>query len=616
MADDDRDITTEDILRQYGDQPVRRTAELRSHEPPWYDKPGHALTDWWYGPEANARQGAWAQKLVGRENPFNFPAQIGHGVDLGKTGYQLGSWPMMGAGAAEAGLAAIIPGAMAASAITRPIQSAVASQAAKRAAKAAEGPWGYPGGPDAKVREFLDAPERVPGVRAGAHPLNAKSMRDDMEANASPPFTVYDNANKVITGKDGAVGAAALSEERQAARWQHFLNTHKARTRYDEIVQREDPMASYGRHVSEGAAARNNPARPMSNEQLDAQEQALATEAHKFLLPKPREMLGDAVYNPMTQKWQGRMEPRAGDAGRWSHTAIESGTVPNDPKKLADVVRRHANANANIPGAEAEGNRIADALEGLGAKQWPHRQANYKDYFGFDDLIGDKFNRDMFAQFDKANPGMEGVKRIGHWRRHGDRYLDDVDHYFKGNPLNRDVGISMEPQDLHRVLKTDFGADPKNPESVKKAYDAFWKEEQRRLHAGQPTIHEQEAAIQKKMQDNATRQRFGLDPDNPKNKQAIRDAWDKELSQMMGEGDEARKGAERRMRGMPDLEKNPTMQAIADKVLRYGPPTAVGGAAGHQLGGMYRDFAHDNWENRGGRERSLRLPYPPDPNKP
>ncbi len=66
---------------------------------------------------------------------------------------------------------------------------------------------------------------------------------------------------------------------------------------------------------------------------------------------------------------------------------------------------------------------------------------------------------------------------------------------------------------------------------------------------------------------------------------------------------------------MLNPERNNRIQGILDQLMRYGPPTAVGGYAGDKLGGMWRDSAREDWEH-GGRERHLHLPYPPDPNKP
>lgn len=133
MADDKKD----DLLPRYRE-------EARAYEFPWYRRLGHELTDWWYGPDANAQQGAKVQHLVGPENPFNIPGQISEGVDRFNEGYRRGDVGQMGHGAVEAGFA-MLPPALGASRLTgRIAEGALAKREAAHAAEAAKGPWGNP----------------------------------------------------------------------------------------------------------------------------------------------------------------------------------------------------------------------------------------------------------------------------------------------------------------------------------------------------------------------------------------------------------------------------------------------------------------------------------------
>lgn len=91
-------------LSQFGSQP-----ELRSYEEPWYRRLPNALTDLVYGDNANAQQAEWMRTLFGPANPINIPGQVAEGVDTARTGYQIGSPALMGAGAFAAA-APFLPG--------------------------------------------------------------------------------------------------------------------------------------------------------------------------------------------------------------------------------------------------------------------------------------------------------------------------------------------------------------------------------------------------------------------------------------------------------------------------------------------------------------------------
>lgn len=296
----------------------------------------------------------------------------------------------------------------------------------------------------------------------------------------------------------------------------------------------------------------SKPLVPRSNEQLEAEQRALIKEGHDFLTESP-------------------------EGQRRSFTAIESGFAPTNAQKLADAVRAHGNANMNIPGVEANAEALARRLEGLEAAQWPYRNLNYDNFFN--------------------------IQRVA------DRYGDDIARTF-GKAKAEQLGMGQ--RDFHRILN-EFGADPNDPQSVERAYKDFWRKERELLAAGKPTLHDQEAIVQQKMQDNETRRLFGLEPDDPRNKEAIDKAWRAELEKAMADMLKAKDAYHRRTGGSSDagdrFESNPTARSIADKVWRYGPPgavTAYGLAKTGDLASMLME------QQRARRD----IPSPPDPNRP
>jgi hypothetical protein len=80
-------------------------SELRNYDSPWYDKAVNYLTDTFYGPNANAQDRAWVNKLAGPENPFNFPAQATQGIEQAYSGYNRGDYGQMALGIGQTGLA-------------------------------------------------------------------------------------------------------------------------------------------------------------------------------------------------------------------------------------------------------------------------------------------------------------------------------------------------------------------------------------------------------------------------------------------------------------------------------------------------------------------------------
>lgn len=103
--------------------------ELRSYDEPWYRRFPNALTDLIYGDNANAQQAEWMRTLFGPANPINIPGQVAEGVDMARTGYQIGSPALMGAGAFAAA-APFLPGPKigARAAAGKALESVISSQ--------------------------------------------------------------------------------------------------------------------------------------------------------------------------------------------------------------------------------------------------------------------------------------------------------------------------------------------------------------------------------------------------------------------------------------------------------------------------------------------------------
>jgi hypothetical protein len=87
-------------------------AELRAHEPVWYDKLTNYLTDKIYGENATAKDREMVSKFVGPENPYNVPAQVTEGYHKASEGLTSGDLSKVAMGAL--GMAGGVPGVSAA----------------------------------------------------------------------------------------------------------------------------------------------------------------------------------------------------------------------------------------------------------------------------------------------------------------------------------------------------------------------------------------------------------------------------------------------------------------------------------------------------------------------
>ena len=89
----------------------RAPPELRSHEPHWSDRMTNAVTDWWYGPNANAQQRSGVSHVIGPDSPFNIVAPVRQaGTDI-RSGVSNGDANDVARGVASLGMMAL-PGSL------------------------------------------------------------------------------------------------------------------------------------------------------------------------------------------------------------------------------------------------------------------------------------------------------------------------------------------------------------------------------------------------------------------------------------------------------------------------------------------------------------------------
>ncbi len=350
---------------------------------------------------------------------------------------------------------------------------------------------------------------------------------------------------------------------------------------------------------------KNTPKRQRSYKEMNSEYEDLENEAKNFMMPGRGEppTLGDVSMGPDGQ-FYGTLEPRSrSDGNRWwyprefenydrAKNAWESysryggyypgSKAPQQPiEGLADDVVRFGRNNENIPGVYEQAEALAQRLRGIDAAQAPEREALRKQFNNWDNSTGFGYNRQLFKDVEKANPGLE-PNRIGDYTRHGHRYLDDARKFTKGD--DHYIGDGNDHNALRRILVNEFGADPNDPASIEKAYQAFWAQERARRAAGQRTIHDEEMIRDQVEQDNWYRQRYG----SGYTKDEYEDMAMEDINAIKQRIAEQKKRLGIGDGGLGDfgdrMERSPRMRGIADSVFRYGPAAATGAGIAYGLG--------------------------------
>lgn len=266
------------------------------------------------------------------------------------------------------------------------------------------------------------------------------------------------------------------------------------------------PVAAAGRGALRSAAASSSPKAPGPWEPGGMEAYLADRPGPRVARPNPDDLRKDAPKRPTSADLNRDWDALQREVGEFyqSHHAPVSGERPgfnpygSPVTEWADNIRRHAATNENIPGVSEYADDLVVRLQKEHARQEAARDANYNDYQAFDRVLA----------------GPPGKK----WDQH--RYINDAEKFASPaswmSPRNAEESGAFSAIDtdvLTGILKREYGADPLDPPSIERAYQAFWADEHAKRAAGKVTIHEEVAEQNRIGNRNFFVDTLGVDPD-------------------------------------------------------------------------------------------------------